>query len=105
MLRRISPRVVGGHYDQTFRPGLRAIDEGTCHNQSRVQLGPVDSKDPQDQAGVTGFRRDRLRKRLDGRPLEERILTRRVVGHVVDDGYLGHRLADHTLDSLAECHA
>ena len=80
--------------------------------QGRVQLGPVDSKDPLDQVRATGFRRDRLRNaqtvgrsKLDRRPLKERILTRCVVGHVMDDGHLGHRLADHSFDSLAQCHA
>ena len=61
MLPRISPQAVGGHYEKTFRPGLCAINEGMCHNPGRVQLGPLDSKDPLDQVGVTGFRRDRLR--------------------------------------------
>ena len=104
MLRRISPQAVPrvGNRGQTFRPGLRAIDEGKCHDQGRVQLGPVDGKDG---GYVPGSVVPSTPKRLNRRPFEEGVLTRRVVGNVVDDGHFGHRLADHALDSLAKRHA
>ena len=40
MLRRISPLAGRGHYDQTFRPGLSASDEGRGHDQRGGQWGP-----------------------------------------------------------------